>query len=674
MLDRSKLGRALSAAFVVLGLLPVAAGHAATRPVTRPVPADAPTVATTPSGAAVIAWVVGGRTCTILQEAGQPRPDTLSERSDGSDAGSPDGECVATRALSQFHADQIDSTFIPPQAISWGIAGPGVARLEIRGGGKVIAASAAASASLPGPAAALRFWAVETPTAGVAADEVAVLDAAGTVRRAWDPEDFGFFASGDDEPGAPSGALLRRGAFPGGQWQLRHVTRQRLAPTPLEPEHRVPEHCLALSFTSSGSRGSSYGPCDDALLDRSALLVQQGFACQIGAYLEVLVRAPVRAVVVVLGDGTRRTVPLAALTGTAGTRGGAFVVGSGMAIRRVVGLGAGGRAVRTWPVGSPPVSVRESCEGTSFSDLSFVTSGADDLLGAGPHALHVVDFGDQLCVAIDRAPRVPPECGLPPVDPEGTSLSVTKAATGQYVNGLVPVEVAAVRVTLDDRSTRTVPVTPIPGYTGRYAAVIGQVALDVPAPRRALTAVLLDARGRVLGTSRVLASLETTVGRRSTLRPAAGGLPALEATAVGISLGRRTYDFTCVTLGAWRDFDDCLLALRAGDVGAKTVQVIARCAPRRLVVFAVLRHRTDRLVVRTRGGRTITAGGDLRLAAGSGPAAGHYVALVVLDPREAVAGLRVRGSSPRRLAASYPAAAAQCGYADQPADRLPDGV
>ncbi|WP_445150260.1 hypothetical protein [Baekduia sp. Peel2402] len=682
MLDRSRAGRALSAACAVVCLLLIPAAARAASPFDtgkRPVPADAPVVATTPSGYAVIAWVVGGRTCTVFQAPGAARPTTLFEGD--VDLGptseeQPNGLCETTPVLSQFHAASLRSqTVSGSTTLVWGVAGPGSARLELRRAATVQASSPTTAAPLPGPAAGLRFWALAQASDAQEPDEVAVLDAAGTVRRAFSLQDllggWGPYSTDQNEPTA-KGTLLQRGHTGTTTWELRRTVKQQLESTPLQPERRVEVRCLTLAtkVARSSTADRDAGPCDDGLIRVTPLLVAQGTRCGVGTSIMVLARAPVRSAVIVLGDGRRRAVALNALGGASAVRGGAVLVSPELAVRRVEGLGAGGQVVRTWPLGAAPVSDPSGCTGGSFSS-DFVTTSLRDLFddnyGAPPHTLHAIDSGAELCVNVDREPRVPLDCGVPPADPEAASVGVVDVPGGQYLYGLVPVEVAAARITFTDKTTQTVPATPIPGYRGQYAGTTAQIALDISTPRVARSAVLLDVNGRVLGKSEDLGPVDFAIGRTTTLRPASDGLPALRAAPMTVTLLTEKFRSVCVGFSRVTSvFGSCLLSLTDRTSGPSTIQVVSRCSPRRFVVLAALRRATDRLVIRLRDGREVVARSYYVPATADIASSDHYAALAVLKPHDAIAGLRLRGKAARKVKASYPAAADQCGYGDTP--------
>jgi hypothetical protein len=281
----------------------------------------------------------------------------------------------------------------------------------------------------------------------------------------------------------------------------------------------------------------------------------------------------------------------------------------------------------------------------------------EEHLGGGSHAPRAVDQGAELCVAIDRAPRIPADCALPPVDPRSAMLAAFQASGGRrYLYGIVPAEITQARLTLDDRSVRTVPATPIAGYAGRYAATLRQVSLDVPAGRQTAGVELLDARGRVLGGG-IANAPDVRVGRSATLAPATMGVGPLRATNLEV-FGRSA---TCITIRPVTTVFDCDVFAGAADDGGSAVELLARCAPRRLVVLAVLPRRDDRLVLGLRGGREVVAR-KVRIPRGVGAAAGRSAAFAVLGPNARLDAVHVRGRGSRSIAVRLPAVADQCGY------------
>lgn len=374
----------------------------------------------------------------------------------------------------------------------------------------------------------------------------------------------------------------------------------------------------------------------------------------IGAYVTVLARPAVQRVVVVLGDGRRRSVPLRAIPGAGGTRAGALVAGAGVALRRMLALGAGGRVLERDEIGQAPADGAPCDDGGETSGIYVLYAQADERrLGHAPHALHAADDGARLCLAIDRAPRVPQDCRVPPLDPATTALQRLLTADGRFLLGLVPPDVATARLTLDDGTTRDVAAAPIPGYAGQYAGVSRVVAVDLPGPHHVVGYDLRDARGRVLahdpGPERPAPRHVTTLLRvpglpalRGALLPAAGELPTL----------------SCIALGPISATEpDCLIA------GPGFFSVRADCAPHRLVVLGALAHADERLAVRTASDRELP-GRTALLPAALGSAAGTTAAVAVVPGAATARRIVVRrpGHATKSYALKLPPAARQCGY------------
>ena len=576
----------------------------------------------------------------------------------------PGGRCQPPSVLPQFASETLGVD--PPNGdrfTAWGVAGPSVARLELRARGAVVATTPAISAPLPGAAADLRFWAVDVADVRPL-DEIALLDDAGVVRRALDPgSDYVLHGGSDSAPASPRGAVLQSGRRGGTTWRLRRVLHTGLAPTPLEPERHEEQRCVTFTSQIKANGGVLDGPCDRPALATSPLSVRYGEECGLGAYLMVLVRAPVRSVYAVLGDGTRRTARLSPLGGIyENARAGLLAIGEDLAIRRVVAIGAGGRTVAHDELRQAPPGP------TSCSDESrIVSSGGDpgllfrsERLRGGSHTAHAADWGALLCVAVDHAPRIPDDCALPPVDPaQAPVVSFAAAGDRRFLYGVVPAEVTQARVTLDDHSVRTIDAAPITGYAGPYAAVLRQVSLNVPSGRDAVRVALLDAQGRDLGgdVARDLLS-EVRFGPSVTLAPASDGIAPVRARRLDFFDGSQT----CVTVLRSTFPVGCDASADTTDHHSlPLVHLSVQCAPRRTVVLAILPHRDDRLVLGLRGGRHVTAR-QIRIRGAVGPATGRSATLAVLGPHVRLAEVRLRGRSPAISAARLPAAADQCGY------------
>jgi hypothetical protein len=651
----------------VLGALAAACALSIVLPVGAPaaddmidVPVDAPTVATSPSGAAVIAWVAAGdRLCTVVQLAGTERPARIDGGESTPAAGMPSGNCVEMPVDAQFDAQQLGTTIVTrDRHLTWGSTGTGSATVELRRRGALFGAGPSTPSPLPGAGADLRFFAIEhaagpvvddsAPIAATVAqaDQLVLRDASGTVRRADDLFD----------PRPIAGPVLQRGRKGTVRWVLTQRVTRELAPTPLDAERRETRRCLEFRTVDGSTRGFGDSDiCDGDPDGGRPYLLQVATDCLLGGRVEVLVREPARRIVAILGDGRRRAVPLVALS--PGTRVGTLVLGRGIAVRRTLALSATGRVLATQPMGIPP-QPRQGCL-PSYSDLF----GSDlqpptPPLGAGPHALHVTDHAERICVAFGRAARVPQECALPPVDPDVTRLTLRRTPAGRVIYGVVPTEITTVRVRHADGSTQTFTAAPIEGYAGRYAAALRQVVVDLPDGTPVAEVAVLDERGRVLFRLADAADAEDVLPQRPRTVLRVPGVPPLRV------LGDASRDpdrVTCLWVGSP---PSCMVFVNTNARGAEVgwAYVGVRCAPRQILVLAVLPRRADRLVVRTASGREVVAH-RARIPAGFGPGSGLYAQLAVVGPHEGIAALVQRGPSREATVPSpLPPAARQCGY------------
>lgn len=638
---RSVLHRCLVLVVAAICALLPAAARAQTGVI--PIPADAPTIpGWWDSGQEAIVFADGQRLCAAFHDVGAPRPTTLTP--DG-------GDCLdAAPVLGPFGRRVIVVRDDDGRYVEIAVVGAATAVVQLRQAGAVVARVATRAAPLPGPAAALRFYVLTAPSP-LAIDELALLDTFETVQRALDPADPREHASTTRYVPRPGpGPVLRRGTFHGTSWTLRTRLGHPIVGTPLVPERRA---ALACATFAAGRTGGEL--CDQPGRDAEQVLVDLGKACSpIDAYVSVLARRAVHRVVVLDGAGRRRTVPLSVVPGDAdGLRAGVLVLGAGIAIRRVDGLGADGRLVDRLPYGAAPAyPERGGCLGAASSIITYavglVGSGQ---LGAGPHTPHLADVGERLCVAIDRAPRPPAGCAIPPTDASDVTLDTTPTANGRYVVGLVPAWVALARLTLEGGGHRDVVPMPV---TGQYAGTTALVAADVPGARRVIGYQLLDAAGRALDH---LDALETPTRRhrRTLFAHAAPGLgPIVAALAPGVTAADKAYTRATV-LSA--DVDT-----QCQPLGFAWFTAAVVCAPRRLVLVGGLRHTTDRLAVRTASGRTV-AGRTLKLPAALRTSDAAAIGVVVL-PADATPRtlLRRRVDGTLSSALQLPAAREQCGY------------
>jgi hypothetical protein len=636
--------------FALGALLALALALAAAPAAQSEIPAGAPTVAgPTADGISVVVFLRGQRLCVALRTPEQATNDGVPNF-----IGEDEPQCDAVPVLAPF-----DSASAMGRSISGtshyteaGIVGSDVAAVEWRKHGKIVAHAATAPSPLPGAAADVRFYLIERELK-VQPDETAYLDAAGAVRRAYDEGDPFTDPTSWNTAAPTHRRVIQHGGHGTGRWKLTTAMRRSIASTPLQPERKVDQPCVSFE----GYRGSGSSTCDSPDQATRPLLQVMGAACApVGRYVAVLARPYVRRVFVVLGDGTRRTIPLTAVPGAqAGTRAGVVTLGTGVAVRRLVGLGGGDRRLTDADYGLPPVpgGKCQEIEG-GVSIIRYSNALPRTSLGRGAHTPVVQDEGPLVCLAIDRAPRHPGECDVAPIDVTQTYLDAEPTADGRYVAGLVPPEVTSARLELDDGTARDVTATAIPAYTGQYAQVLKLVAADVPGPHRVVGFDLLDARGRTLQRGRGAPEAPAVEHQTTLLRTP--GLPALRAGDVP----RSVLDYgpiTCLGFGPLSigSLDGCLFAYPR----AFTVQAL--CAPRRIVVTGLLAHRADRVAIRLAGGHEIaarTAALPATIRRGGG------AALVVLGPHDAPRRLILRGRASGSAPLVLPTAAEQCGYAD----------
>jgi hypothetical protein len=661
---RRRARHALAPSLALLALVSPARAGADEPPV--PVPADAPTVlGPTASGATLIAFAHGAELCVAVQRAGRSRPTRVPPSTESSDQA--DGGCVETPVLRPFDAQPLweieldhegpdeDGRFTLGGAeVVIGVAGAGAASVELRSTGAPGARVDAVALPLPGAPGELRLFATETTGSAVNDDleEVAVLDAFGALRQVTALPWASFL--GTDR----GGRALQRGAAGSLRWTLLGSRSRALAATPLLPDRHVEQACVNLSAANLAMPVGCVGP--DAA---PPLSIAAGTSCPpLGVHVAVLARAPVRRVVAVLTDGRRRTVGLTGVPGApADTRAGVAALGLDRGVRRVVGLDADGREVGRTELGFAPVRAgscpdqREN-ETSAYTSLSRPVGPADAPLRAAPHVARAVDSGLDICVAVDRAPRVPEDCALPPGGLfYGLLTAQPTAAGGAHLLGIEPVDVTAARLTYDDGATAVVPATPIAGYTGIYANLVRTIEVDVPAGRRVLAHDLLDARGRVL--QAYPGPQYRALRRASTLARDRTGLPT--TLTVAQALSSPGVSALCVGHASMDSYYDCDVTSAPGGT---RVMVRADCASRRTIVLGVLRRRTDRLVVGTTAGRKVTARAVAAPVALRRTTGAWGVAVAVLPAREGVRAFTLAGRATVHGTPGLPGAGAQCGY------------
>lgn len=647
MFEQSACCRTFSAAFLALVVLvlPMAA-QAQER--TIAVPGDAPTALTAPDGSALIVFVAGSRLCFAVQAAGDDRPVEVSRVGVNSGGEGTLGGCQPLPVLAPQAGEELaDFSFEGASGVLV-VTGTAIAAVETKADGKVLARAETAASPLPGAAAELRFAFLPEPKSRAEAnaiDEIALLDATGAVRRARQP----FFSEI-----TPAGRTLRRGGRHGRSWRLSSYRQRVLSPTPLLPERKVTVTCLSVEVGDA-----SDGVCDDERLATVPSLPVISQSCSpLGITVAVLARSQVRRVTLVLGDGSRRAVPLRSVPGDPdGLAAGITLVDPSHAIRRMVVTGTGGSSLSSFKLGLAPASALASaCSG--FLSWSYGESDTE-LRTPGPHVFQAADRGLQLCLAPDRVPNTRDDCRIPPIDITDSRLLIVSRKDATTVAGLVPAEVAVARLTLDDGSRLDVAAAPIPGYSGQYASTTTLINADVPAPRRVGGYQLLDSRGRVLEDRGD--GLAPVVTRRATVLRAPGLPPLRAALITGFGDGAST----CLGFGALADAWACT----AGGAGSFTVR--AFCDSRRVAIWGLLSHAADDLVVQTTDGREITARKAV-LPAAIRQGKGTTAALIVLPARVGARRLLLRGKAGGKTALVLPPAAEQCGY--QASARISSGV
>jgi hypothetical protein len=603
----------------------------------------------TASGAKLVAFLHRGQLCITIVEK---EPSGLT-------ALGGDSTCDAVPALTPFGHEELTWTNGDTHALTAIAVGADTAAVEIRRGDRTVAHSKTMDSPLPGAAADLRFALLETDHLS-AADELALLDRSGTVRRAYEEHGLDDLLPAGDADSWTTDAIVQRGRRDAVSWSLRAGTASVLESTPLQPERRVTRACL--SFESVGPSDGDVVPYPNRTCDREEdgpFLVVPSLEIEcapVGLRLAILARAPVSRVVVVLGNGRRQAIPLNAVPGAVEIRAGAAVFGTGMALRRMVAFGRPGSTILTMRLGLEPVDASEGCSRLGHSFVYGAQRSDLVLAHAGPHTPVVVDRGTDICVGVDRGLRAPTDCGPAPIDLDDAQLLSRQTPHGHYLLGIVPGDVAGARLELDDGTVFEVPATSIPGYLGQYAGVLRMLAADIVGDHRVVDHQLLDARGRMLESAfSPFAGPDRPALRRLTTLPRRPRTPALQ---VALRPGNADQPSSaCLALGPLREESDCE-HLSPGT----TFAVRAECGPRRILVYGGLRRATDHLVVGTASGREI-AGRTLVLPApirGAGDVAA--VAVVALGPEDAPRRLIRRGRVSRQSPFVLPAAGRQCGY------------
>lgn len=465
--------RALLVVAVLLWLAAPASASAAF----RPTPASAPTVAgPLADGARLVAFDRGGQLC-------------LDVVRDGEDKTYPD--CGSSVPETPFEV-RPGVEFGPRPTWHYGVVPAAVAAVEIElsDGGRVRVPTEPGDAyhGAVAPAEA-RFFLAVTPGNDIARLTRAFA-ADGTLLGVSESP----FAARTPGDGPPPGA--RRIAGGRGFGVFAHRQR-RLAPTPLEPERYDAHRCVTTRTADMGN--GEVCTVGARGLQGKAVLIGHGSSCSATA-VAGLAAPGVRRVVLVLGDGSRRSLRTHASSPLGRWRGFGARLGAATAVRRYVALGRDGRGLAAGPVRNGPA--QGPCSppraGAGFATdvgyFSFAVVDGDPrrsrVPGAGP--LVAYDRGDELCVGpggVDPAL----DCALPPVEKLGTRISGAHRGGRTLLAGVVAPSVTGVELTLDGGERLTLPAAPDPAYAGRYAGLVGFVSASLPGRRFVLNARLLGA-------------------------------------------------------------------------------------------------------------------------------------------------------------------------------------
>jgi hypothetical protein len=541
-------------------------------------PAGAPVVATLP-GAALVAFDHGGKLCLGLRGAGPAACDVP-----------PHG------ILDPF----IDGTASRGTSVLWGVTSTDAASVEVLALGKRVTAPVSGGAYTGRFAGQVRFFLV-----AVSGQPYRVLlrDGQGRVVGG---TDFGRGLT----IGRP--ATIRRGTLGGKRWRALLYQTTHLEPTPRDRGRTERLTCVRIAFGAQRSLGDG---CSGPELDPASVSVSPREHCNPdGLALSGLAGSDVRRIDAVLGDGTRRPVPLTALPARFAERRHAYalVLAPGIAVRalRIV---ENGRA-RTLAVGQAPGGA--TCAPRSSITGSYIVG----LGSAAPHATSTGpviarDDGDLLCVGLGVVAVT--DCQVPPIDPLLSRIEARGSGAQRALLAVVPPEVAVLRLTLDSGAPITVATTDLPGYIGLYAGLVRAAAVALPGGAKVYDTDELADDGHVL---------QRIPG--PDLRPLPHTPAVLARLPGGIVVAGGGW---CVQVGAdapTRDRRGCR------NIDFQPILVAAPCGARRLVVISRsrrLRVKTDRGVIR-------------------GRRKGRFVVAIV--PRDAAVRAPVR----------LPPAAKQCGY------------
>lgn len=515
----------------------------------------------------------------------------------------------------------------------WGFVAPAVATVEIvfAGGSRAIAPTTDGPAYRGRYAGQVRFFMVE---AGRDQPLYArLLGSAGVLLAAIDATD-----GRGAEVRTPR--VLSPGRTAGAAWTLRASTNRLLVPLPDDQERIVTRTCVSLT----GAARVEF--CDDPDLPRRPKYAIERSCSPVGIQILGLVSPDVGRLVAVLGDGSRRRVPLRLLPHRLGPRRAfALVLDPGTALRRLIAVEADRRRVLAGGLGPGLVD----CPATT--SVYSVDAFALPRDGPGPPALLVRDEETLLCFTIGLPDPRGRDCYRPPLDESQARFDWRSTDAVTFFAGVVPLSVGSVELVFARGERHVVPATLVGPYAGRYRGLIGFVTLALPGRRELRRIALMGTDGQRLLSHPVAGWPSFVRGPRPLLR--ARGPWRFGAGTVRFPGSARP--LPCIQLARGRlsrDFSRC-------SIGSGQVSVNVSCRPRGTLMFGALKPGQRALrVVTDRGVQAARTASLLPLGLPG------RAFLIELPGNATPRVLELRGERTRRLRLRFPAARRQCGYTD----------
>lgn len=499
--------------------------------------------------------------------------------------------------------------------------------IEVRRAGQLLSAGATvAGAAYTGKrAGALRFALVRLP-AGALEDglRVRAIAASGATVAV-------LSSSVDRELVSDRRRLLsgRSGAI---RWSISSQQSSTLEPSLLDLAHETLSRCVEVSVRSARERSSSETcvgavPHDESLFGPGGLQASVEDRCTPDfRLLHGVVTAATQRVVVLLGDGTRRTARMQPI-GDAKNVAYAIVLPRTAAVRSVtLEMGDGGSKVLR--LAGAPLAVLCAMTGSSDpatrigGESPFLTSAFGVLPPVEPvgpvttipssPAMRVADGpGDSLCVAVGDLPFTALGCGVV------SALFSQVLGTYDDLNDphafaiVLPARVATLRIAgPGGKGTRDIPTLPGTGYAGPYAGYVRFAAASIADARELSRIAYLDASGTVLHAEHFTVSPDEIARPTFTApRRIAGRAGASSLWQTTLRAGGQTLRCLALTSGAKPAQSDACQAPRS----PTSVLLAAPCTTHRLTVAVAVAAGT-RVFASTRASRVR----PIRLRRGAG--------------------------------------------------------